>query len=185
MADIRWVRSRKLNGANGIRTRDLLLAKQALSHLSYGPALGVPSSTSIPAEHPCGSARRAGSRPSEDRMPAYGRPSRARAARPPSIRATFHSVSTGITRDPRRPTPREAPDPPGLPPASTACRATTELLPASRVFDAACFSVKHCLRERAEGGLGGPVASCTFPQDRALQFRRTPATDQEPSGCDP
>jgi hypothetical protein len=26
------------NGANGIRTRDLLLAKQALSQLSYGPA---------------------------------------------------------------------------------------------------------------------------------------------------
>ena len=25
------------NGANGIRTRDLLLAKQALSQLSYGP----------------------------------------------------------------------------------------------------------------------------------------------------
>jgi hypothetical protein len=26
-----------LSGANGIRTRDLLLAKQALSQLSYGP----------------------------------------------------------------------------------------------------------------------------------------------------
>jgi hypothetical protein len=26
-----------LYGANGIRTRDLLLAKQALSQLSYGP----------------------------------------------------------------------------------------------------------------------------------------------------
>jgi hypothetical protein len=29
---------RFVSGANGIRTRDLLLAKQALSQLSYGPA---------------------------------------------------------------------------------------------------------------------------------------------------
>ena len=34
----RPAKTRNFNGANGIRTRDLLLAKQALSQLSYGPA---------------------------------------------------------------------------------------------------------------------------------------------------
>ena len=35
---------RNFNGANGIRTRDLLLAKQALSQLSYGPSHAVSDS---------------------------------------------------------------------------------------------------------------------------------------------
>ena len=61
----------KFNGANGIRTRDLLLAKQALSQLSYGPALGVPSRITVPAERRCGPVRRAARLPDtgENRLP--------------------------------------------------------------------------------------------------------------------
>ena len=38
----RWACAQKTGGADEDRTRDLLLAKQALSQLSYGPVMAFP-----------------------------------------------------------------------------------------------------------------------------------------------
>ena len=74
-AEIRRDGYRRFNGANGIRTRDLLRAKQALSQLSYGPAHGRLPATTIPARRHFGSGRRTPSPPTpgETEFPAGGR----------------------------------------------------------------------------------------------------------------
>src|SRR5437764_13031039 len=83
-----------LHGANGIRTRDLLLAKQALSQLSYGPGVGASLDVSRRSRNRAGGAARtrggrARGRPGGTQALSLGRrhqfraPARARIPRSP------------------------------------------------------------------------------------------------------